>query len=440
MIRRFGEYNQHQVGIIGVDIRNKTLTGSSPSPGTTLLDERESVQFQVKLLTGMGINKIIVLSHLGYARDKRWLADIEGIDVIVGGHTHTLLGRMETDEDLDDGDLDIADTDGTYPTVETSKTTGKPVCIVQAWKFAHGMGHLKVEWDGNGDVTACGGSFLFPFETHPDASEQDAAAVKNYLSSLTSPSFLEINEWLPAKERLQAYRDAMGNNGLDTVILSASDTICGPSKSSSCPLQSNAGQGGAACNLVAQSMLSGAADADVAIQNAGGCRADITAGNFTMENAAELLPYSDTLVTLNLTGSRIKNVLEQALHMTFKEDSSGSYPHAAGLRFDVDATKPMGERISNLQVNSRLGEGAWNDIDLVAIYTVVTNSFLAPAGRDGYEEFRNVSLVNDTQMSYMDSFVEYAEDISPLTNPDNETLSTQSYVGPSDSNESESEL
>jgi 5'-nucleotidase len=39
--------SDQQVGVIGIDIRNKTLLSSSPDAGTTLLDERETATAQV---------------------------------------------------------------------------------------------------------------------------------------------------------------------------------------------------------------------------------------------------------------------------------------------------------------------------------------------------------------------------------------------------------
>ena len=54
------------------------------------------------------------------------------------------------------------------------------------------------------------------------------------------------------------------------------------------------------CNLVAQAFLEAEKNSDVAIQNGGGCRSDIAQGNFTIADASRLLPYSNTLVTLEV--------------------------------------------------------------------------------------------------------------------------------------------
>ena len=49
-----------------------------------------SVTDEVALLTGQGINKIVALGHAGYRMDQI-VAKIEGVDVVVGGHSNTFL-------------------------------------------------------------------------------------------------------------------------------------------------------------------------------------------------------------------------------------------------------------------------------------------------------------------------------------------------------------
>jgi 5'-nucleotidase / UDP-sugar diphosphatase len=157
------------------------------------------------------------------------------------------------------------------------------------------------------------------------------------------------------------------------------------------------------------------------------CRTDIAAGNFTYEDAYNLLPFSNTLVLLEMNGSDIKLVLEQALESSFTGGSSGSYPYAAGLRYDVDANGDLGKRISNLEYNIRLAAGEWSAIDLMGIYSVVTNDFIA-AGLDGYTVFAAVKDVVDTQTAYAQTFIDYAIDKGTLLDPPLDTYSTKSFI------------
>ena len=84
-----------------------------------------------------GVNKIILLSHIGYADDQTLAAAIDGVDVIVGGHSHTLLSN--TDEAAS----------GPYPTVVNSPS-GDPVLIVSAEAYGKYLGELDVTFDDAG--------------------------------------------------------------------------------------------------------------------------------------------------------------------------------------------------------------------------------------------------------------------------------------------------
>ena len=73
----------------------------------------------------------------------------------------------------------------------------------------------------------------------------------------------------------------------------------------------------------------------------------VPAGDFSIGDAYKLLPFANTLVSLDMTGAEIHQVLEEALDYALSEGgSSGAYPYAAGLRWDIDASKAMGQ-ISN---------------------------------------------------------------------------------------------
>ena len=74
--------------------------------------------------------------------------------------------------------------------------------------------------------------------------------------------------------------------------------------------------GGGVCLLVAQSFILNVPNADFAIQNSGGCRTNLQEGDITFGDAVELLPFSNTLVTLDMSGEDIRLVLEDAFNFT----------------------------------------------------------------------------------------------------------------------------
>jgi hypothetical protein len=149
--------------------------------------------------------------------------------------------------------------------------------------------------------------------------------------------------------------------------------------------------------------------ADMAIQNGGGCRADIKAGPYSIATANTMLPFTNVMVTVKLTGKQIISTLEDAVDSATKltAPTTGSYPYCAGLRFNVDVSMPKGSRISMVQVNPRLAN-SWNAIDEAKIYTVVTNDFIA-AGQDGYTTLGAIpaNMKINTFTFYAQSFIDY---------------------------------
>jgi 5'-nucleotidase len=160
---------------------------------------------------------------------------------------------------------------------------------------------------------------------------------------------------------------------------------------------------------VARSFLLNAPTADFAIQNSGGCRESIQEGDFTFGGAYSVLPFSNTLVTLVMTGDQIRRVIEDAFNFFLEGGGgSGSFPVAAGLRWEVDYNQAFGERVTNLEMNIRLEEGVWTLLDMDASYTVVTQNFIATP-RDGYFTFGEVDKTDPDV--YVNLFIEYAQSL-----------------------------
>lgn len=76
---------------------------------------------------------------MGYLRDQVFAAEVPGIDAVIGGHSHTLLGQMEGAE-------------GAYPTM-VGGVDGVQVPVAQAYAYSKYVGHLKLTFDDEGKVT-----------------------------------------------------------------------------------------------------------------------------------------------------------------------------------------------------------------------------------------------------------------------------------------------
>ena len=86
------KYKGTKVGVIGIDTRTKTLQSSSPDDGTNLLDEVTVATAQIAALKQRGVEIIILLTHVGLDFDLTTLAVLPGVDVVVGGDSHTFMG------------------------------------------------------------------------------------------------------------------------------------------------------------------------------------------------------------------------------------------------------------------------------------------------------------------------------------------------------------
>lgn len=425
-------FNGEQVGFIGIDIANKTKNSSNPDATTEFLDEAETAQKYINKLHKKGINKIVLVTHYQYKNDLALAKKLSGVDVIIGGDSHTLLG------DFADLGLNSA---GAYPT-KVMDADGNQVCVAQAWQYSAVVGELNVSWNDMGVVESCGGT--------PHLILSDSFKRKNSEGNrveLTGADRDAVYAAVAANDNLSLVEsDGFALATLSTFagqvdkmkqqkIGSAASNLCleripGQGKSKLCDKSATASMGSDISNIVAKAFREMSKTSDIAIQNGGGVRVDIAQGDLTIGDAYTLLPFANTIVELTMTGEEIHMVLEEALDYAMQEGgSTGAYPYAAGLRWKVDASKPMGQRFYDLEVMKR-GESNWKALDKSASYKVATNNYIA-GGKDGYLTFGTVmkdGRVVDTYLDYAQSFVDYVTKVGTLTKLPKSEYSTQVFI------------
>lgn len=435
VVERSGE----QIGIIGIDIAGKTKNSSRPDEATEFLDEVTTAQQYIDELTGQGVNKIVLLTHYGYENDLALAQQLTGVDVIIGGDSHTLLGDT-TFEEL--GFQPAAN----YP-AQTTDRAGNKVCVAQAWEYAQVMGKLDIQFDAYGVVENCSGMPYLPiageFKYVHSSSETKTLKGNDYnrvLSRLTAEDEVVLEQAdATTSDLLKIFNDDV-DVLKQTVIGSNADNLClsrvpGDNRSASpCTSTDTYERGSDISNVVAKAFLTGAPTAEMAIQNGGGVRMQLNAGDVTIADAFTLLPFSNTLVVLEMTGQQVIDVLEDAL-ANFVDDggSNGSYPYASGLRYNVDLSQTKGNRISQVEVNPKLA-GSWTAINPTATYKVVTNDFIA-SGQDGYNTFSepyDAGRYEDTFTEYAQGFINYVERLTEegktLSKLPVEEYSTQIFI------------
>ena len=140
-------------------------------------------------------------------------------------------------------------------------------------------------------------------------------------------------------------------------------------------------------NMVADAMRE-AVDADVAITNGGGIRADRIYDPGTVLTRRDIqseLPFGNVTVKLGVTGADILAALENGVSRV--EDRSGRFPHVSGMTVTYDPSAEPGSRIMSVKVGGR-------NLDPSATYTLATNDFMARGG-DGYSSFVDAEMLID---------------------------------------------
>ena len=134
------EVNGEKIGVLGASPIDMFDRLTHPNYHTDchideLEDTIEDIQEEVDNLKSQGINKIVLLSHLGYKKDKLVAEETEGIDVIIGGHTHELLEGINEGENL------------------LYSKNGEPVILTEAGRDGNYFGKLNLTFSNDGIIT-----------------------------------------------------------------------------------------------------------------------------------------------------------------------------------------------------------------------------------------------------------------------------------------------
>jgi len=350
-----------RVGVIGLTTSDTALT-SSPGPTVRFADHAETLRREVRALERQGVNKIVALTHVGAAEDRRLAAMVDGVDVYVGGHSHSLFHNGDDRRRAAE-----------YPVVVRTPS-GAPALVVQAHTAGIFVGRLQVTFDARGVATAWEGNT--ELVDHTVAQDPEAQAMVERMAGPLAE--LRAREVAPAAVALDGDRASCRQR------------------------ECNLG------NLIADAMLwyTREAGSRIAIQNGGGIRTSIPQGMVTFGQILEVLPFSNSVSTMELTGAEVVQALENGVSQaeSMENPGTGRFPQVAGIRFTWDAAKPAGERIVSVDV--RNADGSFAPIDRAATYMVVTNNFMRNGG-DGYAVFSEGRNPYDSWANIEDALAEY---------------------------------
>ncbi len=346
------EVGGQKIGVIGLTPPDTGIL-SSPGPDVKFMsDLAATVQPIVDDLTSQGINKIILLTHIGLVVDEELATQLNNVDLIVGGHSHTLLSNT------------YSAAEGKYPVVAQDKD-GKNVYIVQAGSSLKFMGRLNVVFDKNGSVTSASG---------------DTILLSRYI--VPDPDMIKVVDEL----RVPIADLTKQEIGETSVFLVGDRKVC---RAEECNLG----------NFVADAMRA-YSKAQIAITNGGGIRSNVPVGadipadltlaqplTITEGDVLTVFPFGNVVSTFELKGSDVIAALENGVSQV--EAGAGRFPQVSGIKFSWDGSKEAGKRIVSVEV---LGaDSTYSPIDPNATYTVASNDFMRQGG-DGYSVFKENAI------------------------------------------------
>ncbi|MDO5438254.1 MAG: 5'-nucleotidase C-terminal domain-containing protein, partial [bacterium] len=276
------EVNGNKYGLVGLlPFDLETVTGADERKLEGIRPETvdksiEIVNDEVRKLQNQNVDKIILVSHIGNDKDKEIASKLHGVDIIVGGHSHTEVKGIEQNENL------------------FKNADGDPVLIVQTGENSKNVGVLNVEFDENGIPVRAQNNLI--------KTTQSKSPVLNYLKDATmgkSPEVASLMECdpLPANRRI---------------------TPC------------------AWTNLMCDAMRS-ETNTDIAFINAANTRKAPKAGILTERDVMESTPLKNTLLVKQMTEKEVVRAIKDALQMSFSnETGEPGILHTSGLSYTAD--------------------------------------------------------------------------------------------------------
>lgn len=379
----------HTVGVIGYLTPDTEFLNQVGRVRIT--DEVQSVRAEVAKLKNAGVEFIIALGHSGLEMDRRVAREVDGVDAVVGGHSHSYLNSGLPQDD----EMPV----GPYPVIE--KRGEQIVPVVQAYAFTKYLGKLVLTFDGkNRLVSAVGGPILLD-QTVP----QDAKMLA----------------------KVEYYKQLLAKQSVDKAVGKTLVFLDGNCKCEETNL----------ANLIVDSFirenlndllknnvtLSGWTDAAVAIILSSGIHHSIdalkTQGVIYEDDIHQTLPYRTPLCKVTITGATLLKSLEHSASMYDYRNCSnpenkvfGGFMHMSGMYVTYDKKKAVGSRVKSAMIRcSECKLPSYEPIDPGKKYTVIMTKYMARGG-DRYEMIRDELIsINCSNVTETDALLSYVKDV-----------------------------
>ncbi|MBO6282073.1 MAG: bifunctional metallophosphatase/5'-nucleotidase [Alphaproteobacteria bacterium] len=314
------ERDGRKIGIIGVTTPEINILGGAAIEITPI---KQAIADEIQKLKNKQINIIIVLSHIGLTQDIKLAKALPDIDIIVGGHSHSLLTN----------DKSIAHRRGEYPmTVNKGKTL-----IVTCGMGGQYVGKLQAEFNADGEIISYNGDAV-PMTVDTGVNPQATKIIANAQAELNNILSEKIIE-LP-----QSYGYTDGTD------------YC----SQECPV------GEYITFLLAQEYP----EVDGVILNSGAVRSALPAGTITFNQILEVYPYDNPAVIIELSGKELKKFLRHGIAHYHKRGKTNELLQTSGISY---AFTTDDKRIENVMIKGQ-------PLDLNKKYKLLTSMFIANGG------------------------------------------------------------
>lgn len=325
------------VGVIGLGNTSSlnSIWDQSNSMDVIPEDPYVVVPEEAKLLRGQGADLIVVLSHSGMDDDIEMARYLPDIDIILGGHHHIALDP---------------------PLVVTNEISGKRIPVVHSSAFAKFVGQVDL-------VVRDGQILSHNYKLHP------------------------VDRWVPEDpqvwEILDAYQRRLETEyNLDQVLGVALEEL---SRYGTATGDSMLGNFSADSIRFYQGI-----ETDIAVTNTLGIRADIAAGDITLDDLYNSMPFDNTITTMFLSGREVQEMLDYASWRS-TERGCASQIQVSGIQFTMDCREGIAR---NIEINGQ-------PLDLQGTYELATNNYIAHGG-SGFEVLERNTTQFDTGISIRD--------------------------------------
>ena len=286
------EVGDVKVGIYGLSTPDTViLTNPNNVVGLVFKDPIEVSKEMVEELEDK-TDVIIALAHLGLDESstltsKALAQEVEGIDLIIDGHSHSMLeaGQLENN-----------------------------TLIVQTKNYGQNLGYIDIEIL-EGEVTGITARLLAAADTADVVPDPDLQKIIEDIEAANAEVFNEVIA------TTGVYLDGVREN------VRTKETNLG--------------------NLSADAARA-ATGADIAFVNGGGIREDIPVGDITKGKIAAIFPFGNTIEVKKITGADLKAMLEWSV--SDYPAAKGAFLQVSGLEFTFDPAKEIGSKVVEILV------------------------------------------------------------------------------------------